>query len=651
MNAVQGYESKIGPIVAQGQITNGGPIILVQPENEYSTTLIEPSYMQDVENFYRDAGIVVPFINNDGLNYGNFAPGTGLGAVDIYGHDSYPLGYTCANPYVWQGLANQYFPTDWYAVHLEQSPLTPYAIAEFEGGTLDGWGGVGFDMCNDMLNEEFERVFYKNDYSFGVKIINYYMLYGGTNWGNLGYPGGYTSYDYGSAMKEDRTLTREKYSELKLEANFLKVSKEYLVAIPQNSTNTSYVSTDAITVTPLLTNGTSFWVVRQSNFSSFGSTSYSISLPTSAGNISIPTMGGSLVINGRDSKIMATDYMAGPYGVLYSSAEIFTWQDYGSKTILILYGGPNEMHEIAFGTNSKPEILEGQLAGSKTDGGRTTIRWEVSTTRTILKLEDLYVYLVDRNTAYNYWVLDIGAGRGTVTNATTSVVVSAGYLVRTGAIEGSTLALVGDNNRTTTLEVLGAPDQVRSVSWNGRGLNCQSNGPTTNLVATIEFDMPHLDLPDLSSLDWKTIDNLPELQQSYDDSKWTVCSNTYTNNTTVRNLTTPTSLYSSDYTYNTGSFIYRGHFVASGLETNLTLQTQGGQGYGTTVWINDIFLVSWNGTGSKSDQWTNTSLPALTTGQPYVLTILIDDMGYDESGPIGEDVVSICSNLPVRYVS
>jgi beta-galactosidase len=165
----------------------------LQPENEYSTTLIEPSYMADVEDFYRDSGIVVPFINNDGLNYGNFAPGTGLGAVDIYGHDSYPLGYTCANPYVWQGLANQYFPTDWYTVHMEQSPSTPYAIAEMEGGTLDGWGGVGFNMCNEMLNEEFERVFYKNDFSFGVKIINYYMLYGGTNWGNLGYPGGYTS--------------------------------------------------------------------------------------------------------------------------------------------------------------------------------------------------------------------------------------------------------------------------------------------------------------------------------------------------------------------------------------------------------------------------------------------------------------------------
>jgi hypothetical protein len=28
--------------------------------------------------------------------------------------------------------------------------------------------------------------------------MNFYMTYGGTNWGNIGYPGVYTSYDYGA---------------------------------------------------------------------------------------------------------------------------------------------------------------------------------------------------------------------------------------------------------------------------------------------------------------------------------------------------------------------------------------------------------------------------------------------------------------------
>jgi hypothetical protein len=38
-----------------------------------------------------------------------------------------------------------------------------------------------------LVNYEFERVFYKNNYGFGVTVFNLYMTFGGTNWGNLGY--------------------------------------------------------------------------------------------------------------------------------------------------------------------------------------------------------------------------------------------------------------------------------------------------------------------------------------------------------------------------------------------------------------------------------------------------------------------------------
>lgn len=53
--------------------------------------------MADVEAMWREAGIVVPFIVNDALPIRNFPPGSGPGAVDIYGFDGYPLGWgtTC----------------------------------------------------------------------------------------------------------------------------------------------------------------------------------------------------------------------------------------------------------------------------------------------------------------------------------------------------------------------------------------------------------------------------------------------------------------------------------------------------------------------------------------------------------------------------
>lgn len=102
--------------------------------------------MADVEKWFRNAGVVVPTISNDGYAYGNFAPGTGLGSVDIYGYDSYPLGFDCAEPYVWSGLQDQYFPgltapegtpsnlpaadPRWNVVHDIESPTTPDHVSE-----------------------------------------------------------------------------------------------------------------------------------------------------------------------------------------------------------------------------------------------------------------------------------------------------------------------------------------------------------------------------------------------------------------------------------------------------------------------------------------------------------------------------------------
>ncbi len=202
LNYTDNYMSNIGAIIAKAQITNGGPVILVQPENEYSQGVSGPfvpnhNYFMAVEEQLRNAGIVVPFISNDQTPNGFFAPGNGTGTVDIYGHDTYPLGFDCGNPTIWP---QRDLPTDYRALHLEQSPNTPYALVESQGGSIDPWGGVGFAKCEQLLNEQYERIFYKNDYSFGVTIFNVYMTYGGTNWGNLGFSGGYTSVCYPFAV-------------------------------------------------------------------------------------------------------------------------------------------------------------------------------------------------------------------------------------------------------------------------------------------------------------------------------------------------------------------------------------------------------------------------------------------------------------------
>jgi hypothetical protein len=99
LNATTNYMNNILRIIAKAQITKGGPVILAQPENEYSQAVNvpdfpDPVYFQYVEDQFRRNGIVVPLISNDARPYGNFAPGPPRkqAAVDIYGHDGYPLG-------------------------------------------------------------------------------------------------------------------------------------------------------------------------------------------------------------------------------------------------------------------------------------------------------------------------------------------------------------------------------------------------------------------------------------------------------------------------------------------------------------------------------------------------------------------------------
>lgn len=116
--------------------------------------------------------------------------------MNIYGHDGYPLGFDCAHPYTWPPGQLQTYMGDWHTKHLNYSPSTPYSIVEFQGGSFDPWGGPGFEECAILLNMEFERVFYKETFSFGVTIFNLYMTYGGTNWGNLGHPGKFSWIQY-----------------------------------------------------------------------------------------------------------------------------------------------------------------------------------------------------------------------------------------------------------------------------------------------------------------------------------------------------------------------------------------------------------------------------------------------------------------------
>jgi beta-galactosidase GanA len=195
------WMTQIDRILARHQLTNGtGPVIAYQVENEYyNGSAAGRAYMQHLEDKARADGITVPLTGN---NNGTF--NSGVGALDIDGPDSYPQGFNCSNPSQWSGVPD---------ISYDHPAGRPLYTPEFQGGAFDPWGGPGYDKCAQLINDQFANVFYKQNIAVGATAQNFYMTYGGTNWGWLGMPENYTSYDYGAAIRETRQLDPKYYED------------------------------------------------------------------------------------------------------------------------------------------------------------------------------------------------------------------------------------------------------------------------------------------------------------------------------------------------------------------------------------------------------------------------------------------------------
>jgi hypothetical protein len=70
-------------------------------------------------------------------------------------------------------------------------------------------------------------------------------------------------------------VDREKYSELKLQATFLKASPGYLLTSAANSSSTGVYNTNSdVLTTPLFGSNGSFFIVRHSDYTSQASSNY-----------------------------------------------------------------------------------------------------------------------------------------------------------------------------------------------------------------------------------------------------------------------------------------------------------------------------------------------------------------------------------------
>lgn len=647
------YVEKISKDTVQNQVSHGGPVIAVQIDNEYRQNPIENAeYFVQLEDAYRDNGIVVPLTYNDPGEGENFINGTG--AVDIYGLDSYPQSFDCSNPRVWKPVVSNY-----HQYHAKNNPSQPWYIPEFQGGAFDPWGGPGYDACEVLTGPDFQGVFYKHNWASNAKLISYYMLYGGTNWGAIAYPGVYTSYDYGAAVRESRALSA-KYDELKRQSFFIRSTPDFRKTdwLGDSSTGIPGVTingSDAFGT--LLKNpdtGAGFLIMRQSNSTSIASIQFSLSVPTSQGSITIPQTTGTITLNGRQSKVILTDYRFGSKShVLYSTTSVFFAGTIGGRDILFLFGDADQSHEVAVALSGAAGIRASQsnVKFSTSSGNKgfniVTLLPGIKGLVTIWESDTQMVLFSDPITAATFWAPPLAKTSTPKalenfwqfgTNET--VLVGGPYLVRNATLLPSgELALRGDLNKSAILTVIGPP-QVKSVTWNGElvpvDASAVSGGSNGRGVLTGHLSpktsVNSIRVPSLDN--WKFADSLPEVKSSFDDSKWIVANNTKTNITAKPLYGDGRILYGCDYGFCENIVLWRGHFNATGSEKSVNLSINGGSSFAASVFINDQFINSTSGDtsfeGSSTDQVYTFPAGSVRSGKDNVITVIQDHMGNDE---------------------
>ncbi|KAK7008309.1 glycoside hydrolase family 35 protein [Favolaschia claudopus] len=668
----QDYYRSATDIIQRHQVTEGGPIILVQVDNEYTnnTNFATPNpvtknqYMQALEDILNELGIVLPLISNDSYQGQNFAPGIGnlsIGDVDVYGLDSYPQG-SCATPGLWSD-----FPVDNWNYHLATSPSQPFTIPEFQGGSFLGWGpnSPQYTDCNILTGSDFEQVYYLNQMATGVTFNNIYMTFGGTSWGFFPFPGVYTSYDYGAAIAEDRTLT-SKWHELKNIGTFIRSVEYDLVrnTILGNS-STKYTDNPDVFVTELrnlegssmdATVKPAFYVIRQTKTSSNTTVEAKVRISTSAGNFTVPQTGDlNIELQGRQSRAVVTDHIMGSSRILYSTATLFYSGVIGNRDVFVLHGPADHSYEVllnlkGFTVSSSFSSLNGggrmhvNLEPSISVPNYTSFTFSVSPNQLGRVLTDSSILILgDTQSMDNLFAPIIPGADGStffLTSSNQTVLVHGPDLLRNASVssqKSTTIDLWGDTS-TSTLVTAYVPESVTSASWNGKSVSdIQTTAPGV-LSFTVGGSLPQIAVPDLMNAEWKVADGLPEIQKDYDDSRWVVANKTTTTNPFFKYYG-DNYLYACEYGFCEGPVIWRGHFDSTGHETAVNLSISGGRAFAGSVWLNEAFLGATYGNSSNN----NADVIVETTNATYVfpegalaeggnvITVVHDNMGMEEA--------------------
>ena len=184
---VERYYEKLMAVLAPLQIDRGGPVLMMQVENEYGSFGNDKDYLRALRDIMRKNDITVPLFASDGPQH-NMLSNTVI--EDVFPTANFGSGAKEAF-----GLLSGY------------NGGGPLMCTEFWIGWFDAWNGEKHFGNTEVAAENL-------DYMLQTGNVNFYMFQGGTNFGFFNGANYYdhltpdvTSYDYDALLTEDGQIT------------------------------------------------------------------------------------------------------------------------------------------------------------------------------------------------------------------------------------------------------------------------------------------------------------------------------------------------------------------------------------------------------------------------------------------------------------
>jgi beta-galactosidase len=179
LSAAETYLKEVGRVLTPLQVTHGGPILMVQVENEYGFFGKDAQYMGDLRKTLLGAGFDVPLFACNPVQH----------LRDGYRADLFPVVNFGSDP------------AGAFAALREVLPKGPLMCGEFYPGWFDTWGVKHHTGKMDQYLSDLEYML-KHDESFSI-----YMAHGGTSFGlwsgaDQPFKPDTSSYDYDAPISE-----------------------------------------------------------------------------------------------------------------------------------------------------------------------------------------------------------------------------------------------------------------------------------------------------------------------------------------------------------------------------------------------------------------------------------------------------------------